>query len=351
MKITQKPFGTTKQGEKANLYTISNDNGMEVSFTDFGAIIVSIVVPDKNGKREDIALGYDKLADYEINPNAFGALIGRHANRIADAKATINGITYELEKNDGVNNLHSGSKCFYKVMHETEIYKDTDEISIEFSRLSPDMEQGFPGNFDYSVTYTLTNDNELVLEYYAVSDKDTIVNMTNHSYFNLAGHNNGTILNQQIMINSKQITTIREGLIPTGEYTMVDGTPMDFQKRKEIGRDINADYESLKMAGGYDHNYVFNHNSDDIEKVAELYDPKSGRLMEIFTDLPGMQLYTGNFINGSVKGKMGANYDKFSGVCFETQFYPNSCNIPAFPSTILKRGEEFESVTLFKFSC
>lgn len=350
MQINKKPFGVTKAGEKATKYSIVNDNGMEVVFTDYGANIISIIVPDKEGNKSDVVLGYDTLTDYETNTSYFGSLVGRHANRIADAKATINGVTYPLEINDGVNNLHSASKSYNKFLYETEIYKEEDEISIEFSRLSPDMEQGFPGNLDYSVTYTLTNDNELVIEYYAVSDKDTIVNLTNHSYFNLAGHNSGTILDQEVFIDSDKITTVREGLIPTGEYTDVTGTPMDFRVRKSLGKDIKADYAPLKMAGGYDHNYVLNTTRDEIEKVAELYDPKSGRLMEVFTDLPGVQLYTGNFITNGTKGKAGAIYGQNSGVCFETQFYPNSCNIPSFPSPIVKANEEFETVTIYKFS-
>ncbi|MDD5936242.1 MAG: galactose mutarotase [Clostridiales bacterium] len=351
MQITEKPFGITREGEKATLYTIANDNGMEVVVTNYGANITSIIVPGKDGKKADVVLGYDTLADYEVNPCFFGSFIGRHANRIADAKFTLNGTTYQIEVNDGVNNLHSASKSYNKFLYEVEVYKEEDEISIEFSRLSPDMEQGFPGNLDYSVTYTLTNDNELVIEYYAVSDKDTIANFTNHSYFNLAGHNSGPILDQEVFIDSDKITTVREGLIPTGEYTDVTGTPMDFRTMKKLGKDIKADYAPLKMAGGYDHNYVLNTSGDEIEKVAELYDAKSGRLMEVFTDLPGMQLYTGNFITEGTIGKGKAVYNKNSGVCFETQYYPNSCNIPSFPSPVIKAREEVETVTIYKFSC
>lgn len=349
MKISKKPFGTTKEGEKASTFTITNDHGMTVVLTDYGANIISVLVPDKQGKKADVVLGYDKLADYEKNAPGFGSFIGRHANRIANAKATIKDKVYELEKNDGENNLHSGNKSFNKFMYETEIFEDDDEISVEFSRLSPDMEQGFPGNLDYSVTYTVTNENELVMEYYGVSNKDTIVNFTNHSYFNLAGHNAGSIEQHEVWIDSDKITAIEEGLIPNGEYIDVTDTPMDFRKRKRIGADINADYDPLKMALGYDHNYVLNCTGDDIEKVAELYDPKSGRLMEVFTDLPGMQLYTGNFIV-SEKGKENALYHKRDGVCFETQYYPNACNIKNFPSPVVKAHEEFETVTIFKFS-
>lgn len=349
MNISKKPFGITKDGEKATSYTITNDHGMKVVVTDYGANIISIIVPDRDGKMADVALGYDKVSDYEKNLPGFGSIIGRHANRIGNAKFTIKGKEYELEKNDGVNNLHSGSKSYNKYFYETEIFEEDDEISIEFSRLSKDMEQGFPGNLDYSVTYTLTNENELVLEYYGVSDKDTVVNFTNHSYFNLAGHNSGNVEQQEVWVDSNKVTAVDKGLIPNGEYIDVTNTPLDFRKRKQIGADINADYEPLKIAGGYDHNYVLNCTGDDIEKVAELFDPKSGRLMEVFTDLPGMQLYTGNFI-GSEKGKDNASYKRRDGVCFETQYYPNACNIPNFPSPIVKAHQEFETVTIYKFS-
>jgi aldose 1-epimerase len=349
MKISKKPFGTTKEGDKASIYTITNDHGMMVSVTDYGANIISVILPDRDGNMADVVLGYDKLSDYEINSPGFGSFIGRHANRIAHAQINVNDKVYQLEKNEGENSLHSGSKSFNKYFYETEVFEDEDEISIEFSRLSPDMEQGFPGNLDYSVTYTITNENEFVLEYYGVSDKDTIVNFTNHSYFNLSGHNTGCMEQQEVWIDSNKITTTANGAIPTGEYTDVTNTPMDFRKRKKIGADIKADYEPLKIADGYDHNYVLNCSGDDIEKVAELYDPKSGRLMEIYTDLPGMQLYTGNFI-GSQKGKENANYQSRDGVCFETQYYPNACNIPSFPSPIVRAHEEIETVTIYKFS-
>lgn len=349
MNISKKPFGTTKEKEKATLYTMTNEHGMTVVVTDYGANIVSVIVPDKDGNKADVVLGYDKLSDYEINAPGFGSIIGRHANRIANAKVTIKDKVYELEKNDGVNNLHSGNKSYNKYFYETEIFEDEDEISIEFSRLSPDMEQGFPGNLDYTVTYTLTNENELVIEYYGVSDKDTVVNFTNHTYFNLEGHNSGNMEQQEVWIDSDRITAVGAGLIPNGEYLDVTNTPMDFRKRKKIAADINADYEPLTMAGGYDHNYVLNCTGDDIEKVAELFDSKSGRLMEVFTDLPGMQFYTGNFL-GSEKGKENAHYQRRDGVCFETQYYPNACNIPSFPSSIVKANQEFETVTIYKFS-
>lgn len=350
MKITQKSFGKTARGEEATLFTLTNGNGMKVSFTDYGANIVSIIVPDAKGNAADVNLGYENIAGYEVNTPGFGSFIGRHANRIGGAKLEINGKVYELEKNDGNNNLHGGSTSYNKFMYETEVYEDEEIASVEFSRLSPHMEQGFPGNLDITVTYSLTESNELVIEYLAVSDRDTIVNLTNHAYFNLAGHNAGSVLNQKIWIKANQFTPTNNELIPTGELRDVAGTPMDFRTLKSIGHDINADFEPLKIAGGYDHNYVLDTNGTEVEKVAELVDEKSGRKMEVFTDLPGMQLYTANFLSPVKNSKGGAVYNKRDGVCFETQYYPNSCNVSSFPSCSLKAGKEFDSVTIYKFS-
>lgn len=350
MKITQKSFGKTARGEEATLYTVENKNGMKVSFTDFGANIVSIIVPDANGNFVDVNLGFENLAGYETNPPGFGSFIGRHANRIGGAKFELNGKVYELEKNDGNNNLHSGFVGYNKLMYETEIYEDEDITSVEFSRLSPHMEQGFPGNVDITVAYSLTEANELVIEYHAVSDRDTIVNLTNHAYFNLSGHNSGDILDHKVWIKANQFTPTTPDLIPTGELWDVTGTPMDFRTLKPIGQDINADYEPLLIAKGYDHNYVLDISGTDVEKVAELVDEKSGRKMEVFTDLPGMQLYTANMLGPVSNGKDGATYGKRAGVCFETQFFPDSINNPTFPSCILRAGKEYDSVTIYKFS-
>lgn len=351
MKITQKSFGKTKNGEEATLYTITNSNGMKVSFTDFGANIVSIIVPDKNGNFADVALGFKNIEGYENNKPGFGSFIGRNANRIGGARFELNGKVYELAKNEGNNNLHGGEPAYNKVMYDTEIFEDEDMISIEFSRLSPDNEQGFPGNLDITVTYSLTEDNELVIEYHAVSDKDTIVNFTNHSYFNLSGHNSGDILNHKVWINADQFTPTGDDLVPTGELRNVEGTPMDFRTLKRIGEDIDSDYEPLRQAGGYDHNYVLNNNSGEVEKVAELVDETTGRVMEVFTNKPGLQFYTSNMLTPVENGKDGATYDRRAGVCFETQYFPNACNIKTFPSSILKAGQEYEFATIYKFSC
>ena len=350
MKITQKSFGKTVRGDEATLYTLTNGNGMKVSFTNYGANIVSIIVPDAKGNFADVNLGFENLAGYEENPPGFGSFIGRHANRISDARFELNGKVYELDKNDGKNNLHSGFVGYNKFMYETEVYEDDDIASIEFSRLSPHMEQGFPGNLDVSVTYSLTEANELVIEYLAVSDRDTIVNLTNHAYFNLAGHDSGSILDHKVWIKANQFTPTTPDLIPTGEIRDVTGTPMDFRTPKTIGQDINSDYEPLVLAGGYDHNYVLDISGNQVEKVAELIDDKSGRRMEVYTDLPGLQLYTGNMLSPVNNSKNGAVYEKRYGVCFETQFFPNSMNTPNFTSSMLKAGKEFDSVTIYKFS-
>lgn len=350
MSVTMKTFGKTKDGKEAFLYTLKNKNGMSATFTNYGANLVNLYVPDAKGKAEDVVLGFDTLEGYIQNAPGFGSFIGRHANRIGGAKFELNGTVYELEKNDGENNLHGGSIGYNKVFYDVETFEEEDSISIEFSRLSPDMEQGFPGNLDISMTYTLTEDNELVLEYLAVSDKDTIVNLTNHSYFNLAGHKSGSVLNQKVMIKSDKITVTDDGLIPTGEMLQVEGTPMDFRTLKPLGQDIDADFKPLQQAGGYDHNYVLNISGNEVEKVAELVDDNSGRIMEVYTDMPGMQLYTANFLPDDGVYKEGAHYKKRDAVCFETQYFPNSCNIKEFPSCILKAGKEYDFVTVYKFS-
>ncbi len=350
MSITKSQFGKTNDGKTATLYTLTNRNKMSVSFTDYGANIVSILVPDKNGVLADVALGFDTVKGYENNGPGFGSFIGRVGNRIENAVFTLNGITYPLENNSGKHCLHGGYIGYNKHFYETEYFEEQEGLAIEFSRLSPDKEQGFPGNLDVTVTYTLTDANELLIEYFAVSDQDTLFNPTNHSYFNLAGQSAGSILDHMLWIDSNAFTATNADLIPSGELTDVSGTPMDFRTAKTIGQDINADYEPLKVAGGYDHNYCLNTTREEASLVAKLWDPKSGRCMEVFTDLPGMQLYTGNFLDGELKGKKGFAYTKQGGVCFESQFYPNSCNIKSFPDSTLKSGKEFESVTIYKFS-
>lgn len=342
MSISTKSFGKTKDGVETTLYTITNKNGLSVSALDYGANIVNLIVPDKDGKMADIVLGFDDVSGYEVNGCFFGAFIGRHGNRIGQAKFVLNGTTYELEKNDGENNLHGGTPGYHQVMYAAE----TTDNSVTFTRVSPDMEQGYPGNLDIAVTYELTDDNELKIAYKTKTDKDTLCNLTNHSYFNLKGHDGGTITDHVVTIKANGFTATSDDLIPNGEIVDVTDTPMDFRKPRVISTDVDSDYKPIVLAGGYDHNFVLDKPEGAFEKVAEVTEPTSGRTMEIYTDLPGMQLYSGNFIEKE-EGK--AVYTKRTGICFETQFFPNSINVPNFQSCLLKAGEEFHSTTVYKF--
>ncbi len=351
MKLTKTSFGKTKNGVEATLYTMENKNGCKVSVTDYGAVVVGIFAPDKNGKIEDLALGFDDVRGYDDYTTYYGAFVGRNGNRIANARFTLNGKEYVLDGNDNGNNLHGGFKGFNNFMYETEIEESAEEISVEFSRLSADMEQGFPGNLDVSVTYTLTENNEFCIEYYGVSDQDTIVNLTNHTFFNLDGQASGDILDTELFIDADNFTPTDDQLIPTGEIRPVEGTPLDFRTPTAIGKRINDDYLPLKQAFGYDHNYCLNNSGNEPELVCRAKSLKSGRVLEVYTDLPGMQLYVGNFIDGKIQGKGGYTYQKRGGFCLETQLYPDSCHErPYFKSSVLKAGEEYQTTTIYKFS-
>ena len=352
MKIEIEKFGITKDGQEAHRYRMRNQNGMEVVVSDFGASILQILVPDRAKRAVDVVLGLETLEGYYDNDEGFGAFVGRNANRIAGASVTIQGKEYPLEANDGPNNLHSGSKRSNYELYEAECMEDVESVSVEFYRLSPAMEQGFPGNLDLTVSYTLTEDNELIIEYFAVSDEATVVNLTNHSYFNLSGHESGSVLDQFLTIYADAFTPTDDLLIPTGELQNVEGTPMDFRTPKRIGKDIEADYQPLKQAGGYDHNYVLKTpaGEGDVIKVAELYSEKTGIKMSVFTDMCGLQVYSGNFIDHKTGGKGGVTYEKRDGICFETQYFPNACKEPNFVSSILEAGQEYSSATVFQFS-
>ncbi|MCR5155026.1 MAG: galactose mutarotase [Lachnospiraceae bacterium] len=351
MKVTARDFGTTKDGRKATLYTMENSNGMKVSVTDYGACVVNIIVPDKNGKLDDVALGFDDVRGYDENYTYFGAFVGRNGNRIGGAKFSINGKEYKLEDNDNGNNLHSGLKGFNNMWYDVEVGEEEDGIiSVDMSRRSLDGEQGFPGNLDITVSYSLTEDNEFAIDYYGICDKDTVINLTNHSFFNLSGQASGSILDHEIFIDADYFTPTDDKLIPTGELRKVSGTPMDFKKSRRIGDRIDDDYEPLKQAGGYDHNYVLNNSGEDVELVATLSDPKSGRKMDVYTDLPGMQFYAGNFITGTIAGKGGHVYKKRDGLCLETQMFPDACNEKEyFKTSVVKAFKEYETVTVYKF--
>jgi len=348
--MEKKVFGTTADGKTADLYTLKNKNGMQVSITNFGATVVSIVVPDKAGKMADVALGYDDLAGYELNKNYLGVLVGRYGNRIAHGKFSIDGTEYTLAKNNGDNSLHGGIKGFNKAMWEAKDVSKGGEAAVEMKYVSKDGEEGYPGNLSVTVVYTLTNKNELKIDYSATTDKKTVVNLTNHTYFNLAGQGNGDILKQELMINADTFTPVDSGLIPTGELKKVEGTPFDFRKPTAIGARIDANDEQIKLGGGYDHNFVLNRKAaTGLSLAARVSDPASGRSMEVWTTEPGVQFYTGNFLDGSFKGKGGIAYQKRTAFCLETQHFPDSPNHPSFPTTLLKPGEKYHTTTVYKF--
>jgi len=348
--MEKKVFGTTADGKTAELYTLKNKNGMQVSITNFGATVVSIMVPDKAGKVADVALGYDDLAGYELNKNYLGVLVGRYGNRIAHGKFSIDGTEYTLAKNNGDNSLHGGIKGFNKALWKAKDVSKGGEAAVEMKYVSKDGEEGYPGNLSVTVIYTLTNKNELKIDYSATTDKKTVVNLTNHTYFNLAGQGNGDILKQELMIDADTFTPVDAGLIPTGELKKVEDTPFDFRKPTAIGARIDAGDEQIKLGGGYDHNFVVNRKAaTGLSLAAQVSDPASGRTMEVWTTEPGVQFYTGNFLDGSFKGKGGITYQKRTAFCLETQHFPDSPNHPSFPTTLLKPGEKYHTTTVYKF--
>lgn len=350
MSITKRLYGKTLEENDVSIYTLSNSKGMTAEISDFGGIVVSLCVPDKTGKIDDVVLGYENLDDYLKKGPYFGALIGRHANRIEDSKFEINGKEYNLYKNDGENHLHGGLKGFDKVLWQAEIVQNNETEALLLTYLSKDGEEGYPGNLEVKVTYTLTEDNALEIKYFAVSDKETVINLTNHSYFNLSGHASGDILKHKVMINADKFTVADKYLLPTGEISSVKGTPMDLTQLTELSKGLGSDYEQIAFANGYDHNWILNVSGKSPEKAAEVYDDKSGRVMEVFTTKPGIQLYTGNFLNGSDIGKGGVVYRKNNGLCLETQFFPNSLKHKHFPSPLFKAGQEYNHTTIYKFS-
>jgi aldose 1-epimerase len=348
--VQQQPFGT-HDGRPITLYTLTNSHGVEIRAMNYGGIIVSIRVPDRKGQLGDIVLGHEVLDDYIPNPPYIGAIVGRYANRIANGTFRLDGKTYTLPKNDGPNTLHGGvDKTFNKVVWDGEALKG--KTGVAFSYLSKDGDDGFPGNLKVKVTYTLTDNNELVIDYEATTDKATPINLSQHSYFNLAGEGNGDILNHEILINADRFTPVDKNLIPTGELRPVKGTPMDFTTSTRVGARIGDNYDQLVLGHGYDHNWVLNRKSDEkgLVLAARVYEPTSGRVMEVSTTQPGVQFYTGNFLDGTVTGKQGHVYKYRYGLCLETQHFPDSPNHPDFPSAILKPGQTFHEKTVFKFS-
>lgn len=347
--ISVKDFGTTSQGEKVKVYTLTNSKGMSVSIINYGAIVTSIKAPDKNGVFEDVVLGYDKLKPYEKESPYFGAVAGRYANRIAQGQFSLGKTKYKLAINNGVNHLHGGLKGFDKVVYEVKKVSNS-PLQLKLHYLSRDGQENYPGNLDLTVSYILTEDNGLQVEFQAKTDKETVINLAQHSYFNLNGNGKGDILEHILKLNSSYYTPIDQGLIPTGEIRSVKNTPFDFTSPKAIGKDINVDENRQILFGkGYDHNFVLKGEKGTLRKVATVWEPVSGREMSVFTTQPGIQFYSGNFLDGKIKGKGGQVYAHRSGFCLETQHFPNSPNTPHFPDTRLRPGDVYKETTVYQF--
>ncbi len=351
LSITKKIFGKMPDGTQVDIYTLKNSNNMSVDILNYGGTIVSILMPDKNGKIADIALGFDDIKRYMENDAFMGALIGRHGNRIEAAEFELNGKVYELVKNDGNNHLHGGKVGFHNVIWNVEIQEENGAEKLVLTHTSPDGEENYPGNLNVKVEYSLSEDNELKLDYNAVSDKDTVVNLTNHAYFNLSGHASGDVLKHQIYINADKFTPVNDECIPTGEIKDVKGTVMDFTKMSSFAEGIASGDEQIVYGLGYDHNWALNTNGNINEVACELYEPQSGRAMQVFTTKPGIQFYSGNHLNENVEliGKNNTVYNKRTGLCLETQFFPNAMKHKNFPSPILKGNETYHYVTIYKF--
>jgi len=349
MTVTHAPFGKTPDGTTVELFTLTNAHGIEVRIITYGAVIVSIKTPDRRGHLEDIVTGFDTLDDYVARSRFFGAVAGRYANRLANARFTLDGKSYELAANNGRNHLHGGRRGFDKVVWNGSPFERDGKAGVTLTHVSPDGDEGYPGTLNVSVTYTLTPRDELILDYAATTDKATPINLTNHSYFNLAGDGRGDILGHVLQIDADRYTPTDETQIPTGEIAAVDGTPFDFRKPTPIGERIDANDEQIRRGKGYDHNFVLNGSPTALHHAARVVDPSTGRTMDVATTEPGMQLYTGNNLDGSAVGKGGHVYGRRTAVCFETQHFPDSPNHPNFPSTILRPGERFRSETVFTF--
>jgi len=346
--ITFKPFGQTKDGTEVFLYTLRNAKGAEARISNYGGLVVSLKVPDRDGKLGDVVLGYDQLSDYIKETPYFGALIGRYGNRIARGKFTLDGHQYLLATNNYPNALHGGNKGFDKVVWTPTLLASPEGPSLKLAYVSPDGEEGYPGTLTVTVIYTLTQDNGLKVEYTASTDKDTVINLTQHSYFNLAAK--GDILGHVVMIPADRFTPVDSTLIPTGELKSVDGTPFDFRTPTAIGARIGQDDEQLKFGKGYDHNWVINKEAGKLSLMARVTEPTTGRVLEVLSTEPSLQFYSGNFLDGTLKGKDGQVYQFRSGFCMEPQHYPDSPNRPEFPSVVLKPGQTYRNTIIFRFS-
>ncbi|MGB2821420.1 MAG: aldose epimerase family protein [Phycisphaerae bacterium] len=350
MSIEKGAFGTMPDGTAVDLYTLRNAGGCEVKITNYGGIVVGLTAADREGKLDDVVLGYETLGEYLADTPYFGALVGRYGNRIGGAKFTLDGVEHALEVNDGANSLHGGRRGFDKVVWQAKAVEGEKEDSLELTYLSADGEEGYPGNLSVKVVYAWTDDNELRIDYTATTDRKTVVNLTHHSYFNLAGAGVGDNLAHEMTINADRFTPVDGGLIPTGELRSVEGTPMDFRQPTAIGARIDADDEQLKLGGGYDHNWVLNSTDGSLAPAARVHEPTTGRVMDVLTTEPGIQFYAGNFLDGSNVGKGGKAYRHRSAFCLETQHFPDSPNHPEFPSTVLEPGGTYRQTTVYRFS-
>ena len=350
--VKKQSFGTLPDGTPVDIYTMTNAHGMEIRATNYGGIVVSLRVPDKKGNLDDIALGFDDLKGYLANTPYFGAIIGRYGNRIANGKFTLDGKEYSLARNNGPNSIHGGLKGFNKVMWQAEPFESSAGAGIILTYTSKDGEEGYPGNLKTKVIYTLTDKDEWIIDYEAVSDKATPVNLTEHTYFNLAGEGKGDILAHTLQLSASRFTPVDQNLIPTGELRAVKDTPLDFTEPTAIGARIDSDYDQLRLGHGYDHNFVIDDAAKSIDPIlaARVKEPTTGRVLEVYTTEPGLQFYTGNFLDGTISGKKGHLYKQRYGFCLETQHFPDSPNHPDFPTTILKPGQTYHSRTVYKMS-
>lgn len=348
-RVVRGPFGKMPDGRAVELFTITNRLGVEVRAMTWGGIIVSLRVPDRQGRPDDVVLGHDAAARYAKNDPHFGAIIGRYGNRIAKGRFTLDGTVYQLATNNGPNHLHGGIKGFDKVIWAGEPFQNDRGAGVVFTYTSADGEEGYPGALKVRVTYTLNDANELAFDYHATTDKPTIVNLTQHSYFNLAGQGSRDILEHRLQLNADRFTPVDATLIPTGELASVEGTPFDFRQPTPIGSRIDADNQQIKVGPGYDHNWVLNRTGPGLQLAARVVEPTTGRILEVSTTEPGIQFYAGNFLDGTITGKQGRAYKRRYGFCLETQHFPDSPNHANFPSTTLRPGEEYVSKTVLKF--
>lgn len=349
-KIARADFGKTADGETVELFTLTNKNGMEARITNYGGIVVSLTAPDRNNQYGDVVLGFNDLESYLKGHPYFGCIIGRYGNRIAKGQFSLNGVVYKLAVNNGPNHLHGGVKGFDKVVWKAKPSTTKTGASLSLTYLSKDGEEGYPGNLNSTVVYTLTNRNELRIDYSASTDKATVVNLTHHSYFNLAGEGNGDILNHALTINAARFLPTDATSIPTGQLRNVRGTPFTFLQPHAIGERINQDDEQIKFGSGYDHNWIVDGRMGILRQAASVYEPTTGRVMEVWSTEPGIQFYAGNFLDGTLTGKSGKTYPRRSGFCLETQHYPDSPNQTKFPSTTLRKGASYRSTTIYRFS-